>query len=251
MKILIIEDEHPAVEKLRRLIQDMLPETEILATLESVEGAVNWLSENPHPDLVFMDIQLDDGLCFEIFEHIGLKSPVIFITAYDEYALRAFRVNSIDYILKPVSEEALRRAIKKYKNLYEDKDYMEKLEKLISTLPYVGKERFLIRIGEHYRPVQSADIRCIYIREKNNFFFTRSGMSYPVDLSLDRLERMLDPSKFFRVNRNVIIAYSAIRDIISYSSSRIRIIIEGWDAGEDIIVSRERVAAFKEWMVRG
>ncbi len=251
MKILIIEDEAPAAAILKRLLRQTRRNIVIEAVLETVEASVNWLSENPHPDLVFMDVQLDDGLCFEIFESVVLKSPVVFTTAYDEYALRAFRVNSIDYILKPMTVEAVQRAVEKYETLFAGRDYDEKLKKLLVMLPPAGRERFLVKIGEHYRPVQSSNIRCAYIMDRSNFFFMKTGKSYPVDYSLDKLERLLDPSGFFRVNRNVIISYTSIKDLVSYSASRIKVDLEGWNNTEDeIIVSRDRVAAFKAWMER-
>ena len=250
MKVLIIEDEHPASQKLERLLKDLEKTTEIVGILESVEDAVNWFSTNLQPDLIFMDIQLEDGLCFEIFEKVEVKTPVIFTTAFDEYALKAFKVNSVDYLLKPLNEEALNIAIQKYKSLYTKDDYVSKIENLLNQFKPAVKERFLIKVGEHYKSVQTHDISCFYIKERCNFICTVKGKNYGLDYSLDKLEKMIDSKRFFRVNRNYIINFYSIRDIISYSSSRLKIVLENWNDPEEILVSRERVSEFKEWIDR-
>jgi two-component system response regulator LytT len=250
MKVLIIEDEKPASGRLIRLLGEIDRNIEVIGVLSSVEQASNWFVSNPHPDLVFMDIQLEDGLCFEIFESCEVNIPVIFTTAYDEYTLRAFRVNSIDYLLKPIDGEGLIKALVKYQALHRDREEYEAIRKKVVQLSGAPRERFLIRIGEHFRPVQTREILCFYILEKNNFLFTASGKSYPLDYPLDRIEQMVDPRRFFRINRNFIVSYSAISDIIAYSSSRLKLILPGWTGEDEILVSRERVAAFKEWMDR-
>jgi DNA-binding LytR/AlgR family response regulator len=248
MKILIIEDEKPAYQKIERLLRNIDERIEVTCILESVEDATNWLSVNSHPDLILMDVQLEDGLCFEIFEKIELKVPVIFITAYDQYAIKAFKVNSVDYLLKPVNESELRNAIQKYKSVYEN-DHYSKVEALIKQLQPAVKERFLIKVGEHFKSILATDIRCFYIRERCVFLFTEAGKSYPVDYSLEKIEEVIDSRIFFRVNRNFIVKYSCIKDIISYSSSRLKIVLDGWTEDE-IIVSRERVSDFKAWIDR-
>lgn len=249
MKVVIIEDEQPAAHKLLRLLETIECNFEVAAILSSVEKSVNWLLINQHPDLVFMDIQLEDGICFEIFEKVKLKAPVIFTTAYDEYALKAFMVNSIDYLLKPLNQEGLMAAILKYKEVFARPDYYSRIENLINQLQPTTKERFLIKIGEHFKSVQTDDIACFYIKERCNFIATNKGKNYPVDYSLDKIERMIDGRRFFRVNRNFIVNFHFIRDVVAYSSNRLKIIVEGF-SDEEIIVSRERVGEFKDWMDR-
>ncbi|MBN2272771.1 MAG: response regulator transcription factor [Bacteroidales bacterium] len=250
MKVIVIEDEKPAVEKLERMLRDIDPGINVIACLESVEDSINWLIKNPPPDLIFMDIQLDDGLCFEIFENAEISTPVIFTTAYDEYALKAFRVNSVDYLLKPFEHEALKRAFQKFHLLHRPNNLHQQVENLLKQFQPKTKKRLLIKVGEHYRSVQTTDIICFYIKERCNFIYLGRGKSYPVDQSLDKAEKLIDPSIFYRINRNFIVNYFAIKDIIVYSSSRLKIKLEDWPEEDDILVSRERVADFKEWMDR-
>mgnify|MGYP001382744298 CR=1 FL=1 len=250
MKVLIIEDEKPASRKLIRMLEEVDRGAEVMAVLPSVEQTINWLLKNPDPDLIFMDIQLEDGLCFEIFENCKITTPVIFTTAYNEYALKAFKVNSVDYLLKPIEPGELKNAMGKFRLLHGQKEDPLKIASIIHQLQPVKKERFLIKIGEHYRSIPVPDIRCFYIRERCNFLLAQTGTSYPVDHSLDQIEQLVDPKQFFRINRNVIVHFPFIRDIISYSSSRLKIILDGWTDDDDLLVSRERVAAFKEWMDR-
>ncbi|HJZ41152.1 MAG TPA: LytTR family DNA-binding domain-containing protein [Bacteroidales bacterium] len=250
MKVLIIEDERPAALKLERMLREIDPGIEIAGRLESVEDTTNWWLSNSPPDLLLMDIQLEDGLCFEIFENVAIRTPVIFITAFDEYALKAFKVNSIDYLLKPVDPGSLRTAIQKFKTYFRTEDYTEIFENLLNQLQTKTKERFLIKVGEHYKSIQTADIACFFIRERYCFIGTFRGKEYAVDFSLDTAEKWIDPERFYRVNRNFIINYAAIKDVVAYSSSRLKIKSEGWEGPEDILVSRERVAAFKAWMDR-
>lgn len=250
MKVLIVEDEQPASTKLTRLLKEIEPDIEITAVLESVEQAINWFHSQPAPDLIFMDIQLEDGLSFEIFESCEIKTPVIFTTAYDTYTLKAFKVNSVDYLLKPISADELRQAIRKFKTFHENQPDYTKLESIIRQLAPQRKERFLIKIGEHYKSIPVTDINCFYIQERCNFLFTTTGKSYPMDYSLDKIEQMLDPQSFFRVNRNCIVRFSAIQDILAYSSNRLKLTVSHWKENEDIIVSRDRVGEFKNWMDR-
>jgi DNA-binding LytR/AlgR family response regulator len=176
--------------------------------------------------------------------------PVIFATAYDAYALKAFKVNSVDYLLKPIVPEELKKAIDKFKNIHGAQTDKSALEAVIKQFQPQTKERFLIKIGEHYKSVSTSDIRCFYIMERSLFILTNTGKNYPVDYSLDNIEQSVDSKAFFRINRNIIINFNFIEDVIAYSSSRLKIILTGWKEKEDIIVSRERVAAFKEWMDR-
>jgi len=249
MKVLIIEDEKPAAHKLLRLLGEINPDIEIMDVLKSVEDSINWFLHNPKPDLIFMDIQLEDGMCFEIFENKPIHTPIIFTTAYDEYTLKAFKVNSIDYLLKPIDSDELKNAIDKFNVHYKQTDY-SRFESIITRLQPKTKERFLIKIGEHYKSVQTSMIHCFYIHERCNFIHVDKGKNYPIDYSLDKIEQLIDSKSFFRINRNFIINYSAIQDTIAYSSNRLKIVLKDWTEKEDIIVSRERVSDFKEWMDR-
>lgn len=250
MKVLIIEDEYPASQKLIRLLKEAGPKIEVIGVLSSVEQSVNWFSENQSPELIFMDIQLEDGMCFEIFEKVRIEAPIIFTTAYDEYALRAFKVNSIDYLLKPINPDELRNAIDKFNTVHRTKQEYSKYESVIQQVPSLNKERFLIKIGEHYKSVQTSDIFCFYILERSVFLLTSAGKSYPADYSLDKIEQLVDSRLFFRINRNFIVNYYAIQDMIAYSSNRIKINLANWHEKEGILVSRERVSGFKKWMDR-
>lgn len=247
MKVLIIEDEKPAAQKLERLLAEIDRKIKIIEVIESVEDSINYLEQHISPDLIMMDIQLSDGLCFEIFENIQVNIPVIFTTAYDEYAIRAFKVNSVDYLLKPVDPYALSKAIHKFKTLHGNYQ-SNTIENLINQFKPKSKERFLIKIGEHFRSIPASDITCFYIMERCTFIYTCQNKTYPLDYSLDQLEKIVDPARFYRINRNYIIHITAIKDIIAYSSSRLKIILKNWSGEDEILVSRERVKEFKEWM---
>ena len=250
MKALIIEDERPAAQKLKRLLDNIFPALEVAAVLESVEDSVNWLQQHPPPDLVFMDVQLEDGICFEIFEQCTLKSPVIFTTAYDQYSLKAFKVNTVDYLLKPVDPRDLEQAVRKYMQIHRPPLEGARLASLSDMFSSGPKERFLVRVGAHFRSVPVAEVRCFYISERSTFMFVEGGMNYAIDYSLDRVERVVDSRHFFRINRHFIVNYNAIGDVIAYSSSRLRVILNNWTESGEIVVSRERVGPFKEWMDR-
>lgn len=250
MKVLIIEDEQPAARKLIRLLQEVDKQIEVLDILVSIEQATNWLTGNPAPELIFMDIQLEDGISFELFETCRIQTPVIFTTAYDEYALKAFKVNSVDYLLKPIAPDDLKAALDKFKTFHWQQVNYSRLNTIINQLQPRTKERFLIKVGEHYKSIQTSSINCFFIMERSVFIRTDTRKSYAIDHSLDKIEQLVDPDLFFRVNRNFIVNYSAIRDILAYSSSRLKIILDTGTEKEDILVSRERVAEFKEWMDR-
>jgi Response regulator of the LytR/AlgR family len=248
MKVLIIEDEHPAAQKLIRVLKEIDSRIEVIDVLRSVEQAINWFTENQNPELIFMDIQLEDGLCFDIFENCRIDIPVIFTTAYDEYAIKAFKVNSVDYLLKPVDRNELKNAIEKFKIIHQA-DY-SKFESIIKQLQPQQKERFLVKIGEHYKSIPTSTINCFYIIERCTFLFTNTAKSYPLDYSLDKIEQLIDSKLFFRINRDCIVNFYAVRDMIAYSSSRLKIILADWIEKGEIIVSRERVADFKKWIDR-
>lgn len=250
MKVLIIEDEKPAVSKLMRLLNQLDTDIEVIDTLPSVEGALNWLQHNPEPELIFLDVQLEDGTCFDIFESKKITAPVIFTTAYDQYALKAFKLNSIDYLLKPIDRNELKKAVEKFKTLHLQTNGFQHLETVLHQLPIKRKERFLIKIGDHYKSILTSNIDCFFINERCTFIHTENGRTYGIDYSLEKVEELVDPNQFFRVNRNYIVNFTSITDIISYSSSRLKVKIKGLDDTESILVSRERVGDFKRWMDR-
>lgn len=247
MKVLIIEDEQSSSKKLARLLEQIDTSIEIVGILRSIEETINWFLKNPAPEVIFMDIQLEDGTCFEIFENIDLKTPVIFTTAFNSYALKAFKVNSVDYLLKPIDIKELKNAIDKYKTVY---NYKTDFTRIGSLINQPKKERFLIKIGDHYKSIPTSAIKCFYIKERCNFINTDNGKNYAVDYSLDSIEQMIDSKLFFRINRNYIINFSAINDVVAYSSNRLKIKLTNWSENEEILVSRERVADFKRWMDR-
>jgi len=190
MKVLIIKDEKPASQRLMRLMGEMNPDIEIIDVLKSVEDSINWFLHNSEPDLIFMDIQLEDGICFEIFESKSIHSPIIFTTAYDEYTLKAFKVNSIDYLLKPIDSDELKNAIDKFNMNYKQTDY-SRFKSIINQLHSNTKERFLIKIGEHYKSVRTSMINCFYIQERCNFIHVDKGKNYPIEYSLDKMDTEL------------------------------------------------------------
>jgi len=250
MKVIIIEDEKPAARRLKRLLSDLGIEVEVM--LHSVAESIVWFSNNAHPDLILLDIQLSDGLSFEIFEELTIKSNIIFTTAYDEYALKAFKLNSIDYLLKPIDDEELRFAVDKFKVSkeqsklpYFDIDQIKKI--LVNPLDKNYKKRFTIKIGQHLKMVSTNDIACFYSDNKATYIRTLDKKNYLLDYSLEQLEELLDPIKFFRVNRKFYIQLDAIQDIIAYSNSRLQIKITHF-ADFEIIVSREKVRDFKNWL---
>ena len=248
MKVLIIEDELPAQQKLERFLKTIGTDLSIDAILTSVEEATNWISEQPPSDLIFMDIRLEDGICFEIFENVKVETPVIFITAYDEYAIKAFKVNSVDYLLKPLDFDELKNAIEKFKSIYFSNNQNQNLRSLLATMLPASKERFLIKVGGHYKSIQVDDICYFFIAERNNFMVTNNGKIYPMDYSLDQAEKLLDRKRFFRINRTCIVNIKAILDIVEYSSSRLKLKVAGQQESDDMIVSRDRVRDFKQWM---
>ncbi|MCF8357121.1 MAG: LytTR family DNA-binding domain-containing protein [Prolixibacteraceae bacterium] len=249
MNVLIVENEKPAVEGLNRLLKKIDPTINIVGTTDSVEATINWVQNNQAPDLIFMDIQLDDGLCFELFETIKIDIPVIFTTAFDEYMLSAFKVNSVDYLLKPIEERLLRSAIEKFKTIHYYKLFKtDALKQLLNELDRGYKNRFLVKVGDHYKSVQDNEITCFYILERATFIRTTSDKDYTVDHSLDNLQKMIDPDTFFRINRNCIVNINKISDILNYSSSRLKIKMKTDKPIFDLIVSKDKVREFKKWI---
>ena len=250
MKVVIVEDEHLAAEKLIQQLIEVQPEIEVLQVLESVEDAVNWFATNASPDLIFMDIQLDDGISFEIFDELKIEVPIIFTTAYDKYAIRAFKVNSIDYLLKPIEQNALRIALQKFKTVYaEKKSFEDRVSQVFQQISKQYKSRFFIKIGMKFKSIQVNEIYSFFVEERNTFLQTQKGKTYDLDYSLDQLQKIVDPAQFFRVNRNFLVNINCIDEIISYSTSRLKLKLKNETNG-DVIVSRDKVSEFKRWMDR-
>jgi DNA-binding LytR/AlgR family response regulator len=251
--VLIVEDEPEAAKRLEGLIRDLIPHATILAKIDSVKRSVRWLSENQPPDLIFMDIQLADGLSFEIFEQCKVQSPVIFTTAYDAYALKAFKVNSIDYILKPVDKNDVETALQKLDTLTQRRNNSEQLLTSIGDavrmLTRQFKTRFMIKVGEHLKSIEVSDVLWFFSLEKTTFARIADGRQHIIDFSLDHLENILNPNQFFRINRKYIVSASSIQDMVSYTNSRLKLVLKGSD-DSDVIVSRDRVQEFKDWLDR-
>lgn len=257
MNILIIEDEPEAAARLSTLLREIRPGVNILGSLDSVRSAVKWVNTNASPDLYFMDIQLADGLSFEIFEQVEITAPVIFTTAYNEYALKAFKVNSIDYILKPLDKAEVKAAFRKYENLtgfsagegqqLSRDRMMESIGTAMQMLTKKYKERFVVKVGEHLKSIEIVEILHFYSLEKTTFAQTADGRKHILDYTLDQLEGLLDPAKFFRINRKYIISVGSIRDMISHTNSRLKLLLKAND-DDDVIVARERVQEFKDWL---
>ena len=254
MKVLIVEDEPPAAKHLVRLLHRYDPAIQVLATTASVEETVQWLRSNPLPDLLFLDIHLADTLSFKIFEQVKAEAPVIFTTAYDQYALRAFKVNSIDYLLKPIDLDDLKKAFGKLKMLSSSSPApaisAEQIRAAWQMLSRPFKSRFMVRVGDHLKTIPVEDISCFFSRHKMTYLMTTEGRSYPTEYNLTEIEGLVDPMAFFRVSRQYVIRATAIEDVIAFSNSRLKVELANIKTGEDIIVSRERVSDFKEWLDR-
>lgn len=249
MRVIVIEDEKPAARRLNRMLNEIGIESYVM--LHSVEESVNWLAVNQHPDLIFLDIQLADGLSFEIFDEIEVNSAIIFTTAYDEYALKAFKLNSIDYLLKPIDSEELETAISKFKKLQRKDDNtkldLDQLKSLLSNNSTDFKTRFTVKVGQHLKMISTEAIECFYSENKATHLFTSDKRSYLLDDTLEQLESKLNPEYFFRVSRKFYVNINSIKDIVAYTNSRLKLILNSYSEDE-IIVSRERVKDFKNWI---
>jgi DNA-binding LytR/AlgR family response regulator len=249
IRTLIIEDEKPAAQRLQKLLQTIEPEISVLDVIDTVESAVKWFSTNRHPDLIMLDIQLGDGVSFDIFRKVKVESYVIFTTAYDEYAIRAFELNSIDYLLKPVDENRLAGSLEKFRK-FRSSSQAENIGKLLEELSSKSekyKKRFVVNIANKIKVVETGDIAYFYSKEKNTFLCTTDNRHYPLEFSVDHVEEIVNPETFFRVNRQYLVSYRAISKIDVLSKSRIKIETVP-PAGEEILVSSSRTAEFRLWL---
>ena len=249
MNIIIIEDEKPAARLLQRKVEHL--GYKVTTMLHSVEESIAWFSKNPHPDLIFLDIQLSDGLSFEIFEKVKIQSAIIFTTAYDEYALRAFKLNSIDYLLKPIDEDELKIAVDKFQIQHTKKDSLslnfEQIRSMFAPTEKVYKSRFTVKIGAQLKIINTDEIECFYSENKGTYIHTLENRNYLIDTPLEMLEEELNPKQWYRISRKFIVPIASIKEIVVYSNSRLKIILPTYKEDE-VIVSREKVSDFKNWM---
>ena len=249
IKALIVEDEEPAAERLKKLIAKADPEIEITDIIVSISSAVKYLATNT-PDLIFMDIHLADGESFEIFRQTTVTSPIIFTTAYDQFAVRAFKLNSVDYLLKPVKSEELHSALEKFKKMYANDsktvDYVKLAEMLLKEKSEY-KKRLLIRYGDLFKTIDMKDAAYFYSENKISYVCTKQNARYALDNTLDELEKLLEPKVFFRINRQFIVSIDSIEKMIAVSKSRVKLSLHP-PAEQETIVSTERSPDFKKWL---
>lgn len=248
MKILIVEDETAAYDSLVEILHDIDPNIQIMGNTESVRQTIDWLGSNPEPDLILMDIHLSDGSSFLIFESLEIEIPIIFTTAYDEYAIEAFKVNSIDYLLKPIKTEELERAIQKFKKWTQPEmdEYLSRLVQLIPTKRY--KEKMLIPVKDKLLPIDLQEVSYFYTTEKNTNIYLKNGNSYPYSKTLEQIFSTLNPENFYRANKQYIIARSSVKNITIWFDSRLLLTLD-IDVPERIYISKNKAADFKAWLV--
>ncbi len=254
MITLIIEDEKPAARLLQRKLEKL--DVKVETMLHSVEESIEWFANNQHPDLIFLDIQLSDGLSFEIFEKIDIKSAIIFTTAYDEYALKAFKLNSIDYLLKPIDEDDLETAVSKFRSRLPKEvtetsnlqlDFEQIRQMLSNPFEKTYKKRFTVKIGQHLKVITTDEIECFFSENKGTYIHTYDNRDYLIDSTLEILEQELDKKDFFRVSRKFIVPLKAIKEIQVYTNSRLKVILPSYK-DDEVVVSREKVQDFKAWL---
>jgi two-component system response regulator LytT len=249
MNVLIIEDEKLAAEKLESMLLETDPAIRVLAKLGSIKEAVKWLFQHS-ADLIFLDIQLSDGISFSIFDQVAVSTPIIFTTAYDQYAIKAFQLNSISYLLKPIRQSDLAESLQKFRNL--KSAFTIDFDALLAQIQGKQtefKKRFLIQVGEKIRKVEVTEIAYFYVLDKGVYLRTYQGSNYPVEYSLDKLETMIDPAGFFRVNRKYLVNMDAISNMVAYSRNRVKLELKPRADDEfDTIVSIDRSADFKKWL---
>jgi DNA-binding LytR/AlgR family response regulator len=247
-KVVIVEDEKITADNLAKLILKILPDARIMAILASVKQATSWLSMN-HADLIFMDIELGDGQSFNIFDQVTVSSPVVFTTAYDQYAIKAFKKNGIDYLLKPIDESELKAAIDKFQNLVSKTPDISALSELIASVQTVKtyKQRFMIQAGSRIRTIPVNEIAYFYFSGKDTFICTFENRHYPAEYSLDKLEDMIDPDVYFRINRKMILSIKSIHQIYSLSKSRLKLELHP-SFEEEVLVSFNKTTDFRNWL---
>jgi two-component system, LytTR family, response regulator LytT len=253
MKLLVVEDEALLAKRLVHLIGMLLPEATIAGCTKSIAATVQWLLQNGDPDLIFMDIELADGQCFEIFQQCKPKSPIIFTTAYDEYALRAFKLNSVDYLLKPIKQEELAEALRKWKETRfgnMEQGSVKKIEALLKEFrasPASFRSRFLVRQGKKLVPIETEEVGYFSSKNSLSFLVTKQKQKFYLDYTLDEIEGMLDPTRFLRVNRQFIVAQEIVKAVQAWFNGKLKLEVQA-HTDEDIIVSREKAAIVKEWL---
>jgi DNA-binding LytR/AlgR family response regulator len=255
MMVLVVEDEKSAAKRLQALLKDIDPGIEIARIIDTVKGTAEWFRNNSAPDLLFLDIQLADGLSFDIFDQAEISCPVIFTTAYDQYALKAFEVYSIDYLLKPIDKEKLTRSLEKFRKVVEgsknpasvDLSTLQNALEMMQGRKY--KERFIVKYGEHIKSFPVSNIISFFSEEKISFFKNSNGRKYVVDYTIEQIEGLVNPDLFFRINRKYIINLNAIEDVVVYSNSRLKLKVQHLE-DHDLIVAREKVPEFKKWLDR-
>ncbi|MGF1559344.1 MAG: LytR/AlgR family response regulator transcription factor [Flavobacteriaceae bacterium] len=250
MKAVIIEDEHIASKRLAQLVSELAPEIEIVGQLTSVESGLTWFNENTLPQLIFLDIQLNDGYGFDILDHLKEHPPVIFTTAYNEYAIRGFKYNGLDYLLKPIDRNDLHTALQKFLKTQGTATEIwgeQKLEQIRNLFQKEYKHRFMVKVGNQYKSFNVEDIAYFKSNEGLIFLFETNGKSYPIEYTIDQLEDILNPVQFFRINRKFMVSVKAVMEIHTYFNSRL--LLKLLPKEEDqVIVSRERTASFKRWL---
>lgn len=247
MNILIIEDEAPVAKHIKRLIKNIEPEASVLGPVESVNKAVQWFQSHLEPDLILCDIQLADGLSFEIFEQVNVQAPLIFITAYDQFAIRAFKLNSIDYLLKPLDPKELEQAMKKLEEQQHETLSPELIKRLLQDSKQNYKSRFMVKLGDMIKSIKTDEILHFFSEDKSTFLQTKNDKNYIIDYSLNDLEEVLNPQQFFRINRKYIASIDSIGKVLIYSNSRLKITLTKC-SDDSILISRNKVEAFKQWM---
>lgn len=254
MKVLIVEDEALAAEKLSKTLLEVSDNCEIMAVLNSVDSSIEWLRNNQTPDLILSDIHLADGLCFNIFSEIEVECPIIFTTAYEKYAIQAFEVNSVDYLLKPIEASRLQTALSKYEKLKSSQlesrtALFEEFKEMLAQSTREYKSRFLCKIGNKIKSVPVTSVRYFYSKDKMSFIMDTDGNRLPVNNTLDEIDQLVDPKNFFRVNRQFITHYGAISEINPYFKGRLKIKLDP-DIDEDIVISSDKSPQFKSWLDR-
>lgn len=252
MNVLIFEDEKLASERLIELLKELRPSTEIVGSVKSVEAAVMWLENNDQPDLIISDIQLLDGTSFEIFSQVPINCPVIFTTAYDQYAIKAFQVNSVDYLLKPIGQDKLQAALEKYEakssvGSSSSGFDIEQIRSLLDSKTPEFKSRFLVKVGQRIRAIPIEKVAYFYSRDKLTYIVTFENQKYPIDQPLEELEGLINPREFFRINRKFVVHFNSVTDIHPYFKGRVKLGLNP-QIDEDIVVSSEKTPVFKRWL---